>query len=128
QEVRRGDRPQAPRDDAFAGGPCGYAGSSRCDRSARKICDRKALFDRRSETRAEDLNRGDTYAVFEPTRGSTPKYAGQSEMTNSASTTCPVAAATRTRPTTAGKLWRGRQKFHARCGQGHRQLRQLINQ
>src|SRR5206468_6227647 len=28
--------------------------------------------------------------------------------------TCPVAAATRTRPTAAGRLWRGRQKFRAR--------------
>ncbi len=43
----------------------------------RKICERKALFDRRSKTRAEDLNKGDTYAVFEPTHGSAPKYAGQ---------------------------------------------------
>ena len=42
--------------------------------------------------------------------------------------TCPVAATTRTRPTTAGKLWRGRQRFHARCCQGYRRLRQFMKE
>src|SRR5438876_515579 len=38
-----------------------------------------------------------------------------------------IARTTRTRPTAAGKLWRGRQRFHTRRGQGHRGLRELVN-
>jgi len=42
------------------------------------------------------------------------------------SKTCPVAAATRTRPTSAGRLWRGRQRFHTRRSQSRRRLRRFV--
>jgi hypothetical protein len=42
-------------------------------------------------------------------------------------TTCPVAAATRTRPTAAGRLWRGWQRIHARCRESDRRLRRVAH-
>src|SRR5947199_10084723 len=39
----------------------------------------------------------------------------------------PVAAATGTRPTAAGRLWRGRQRLHVDRGQRGRRLREFIN-
>jgi hypothetical protein len=56
------DRRQAPRGNAFAGRPRRHAGSSCGDRGAREVREWKALFDRRSETRAGYLSSSDPMA------------------------------------------------------------------
>ena len=92
---------------------------------------------------APSANLGDKYAVFEPTHGSAPKYAGQYKVNPIAmlltakmmldwlkETDMATRLGNRHRPRDQGRqsahLRHGRQGIHARRGQSHRRLRRVI--